>query len=414
METIINDYINNNLVLNFNSSNTEGIFARLYSNAPFVITFMIESIQIAGARGRSFESFVFQHNINMNNPIGDNSFTIIRETNNIKDLNVGIKKYNNKYYLYTSKFNGVAFIVFIDQGRGNENIKAINNNDIETGDYIVVASQNYNKYIVNSDTKLQNVEVGSIFYDETEQNIKFNRYGIINYNPNEGYWFYPEEKHIRGEYKAGTIISISYIPNNNVSSIIIRNTNNYNIPEGNILNISNRRYVNESEYVYQVYALLHNKTININNIKLYRNDTHVYLQLLEDCYIYGDRAYQITELPDNANIEIPIICTMGSTDKRPNPYNWSPLFNFIGFQYFDTTLNKPIWWNGTQWIDSEGNDLDSTPVTSGTFANKPIGVNVGYAYFCTDKQTTEGTTNGIMIYYKGDNVWVDALGRVIS
>lgn len=40
------------------------------------------------------------------------------------------------------------------------------------------------------------------------------------------------------------------------------------------------------------------------------------------------------------------------------------------------------------------------------------GANV--AYFCTDKQTTEGITNGIMIYYKGDSVWVDALGRVVS
>ena len=97
----------------------------------------------------------------------------------------------------------------------------------------------------------------------------------------------------------------------------------------------------------------------------------------------------------------------GATLQRPTNIN-------AGFQYFDTDLNKSIWWNGTEWVDSEGNDADSTPVTSGTFANKPTGVDIGYAYFCTDKQTTEGTTNGIMIYYKGSNTWVDALGRVIS
>lgn len=51
---------------------------------------------------------------------------------------------------------------------------------------------------------------------------------------------------------------------------------------------------------------------------------------------------------------------------------------------------------------------------SGNFNNKPSYPDVGFAYFCTDKQTTEGTTNGIMIYHKGDNVWVDALGRVVS
>ena len=35
-------------------------------------------------------------------------------------------------------------------------------------------------------------------------------------------------------------------------------------------------------------------------------------------------------------------------------------------------------------------------------------------YFCTDKQSTEGGTNGIEIIHKGNNVWVDALGRVVS
>ena len=54
---------------------------------------------------------------------------------------------------------------------------------------------------------------------------------------------------------------------------------------------------------------------------------------------------------------------------------------------------------------------------SGTFEQKPTveqGVEIGFAYFCTNKQTEEGTTNGIMIYHKGGDVWVDALGRVVS
>ena len=51
---------------------------------------------------------------------------------------------------------------------------------------------------------------------------------------------------------------------------------------------------------------------------------------------------------------------------------------------------------------------------SGTFASRPINSPIGFKYFCTDKQTSEGATNGIMIYHKGNNVWVDALGRIIS
>lgn len=52
--------------------------------------------------------------------------------------------------------------------------------------------------------------------------------------------------------------------------------------------------------------------------------------------------------------------------------------------------------------------------TYGNFANKPDGAPIGFVYFCTDRQTPEGATNGIEIIHKGNNVWVDAFGRVIS
>ena len=95
----------------------------------------------------------------------------------------------------------------------------------------------------------------------------------------------------------------------------------------------------------------------------------------------------------------------GDTSSRPTNIP-------IGFQYFDTTLNKPIWWNGTNWVDKDGNNADFK--SQGTFAEKPSSSYIGFAYFCTDKQTTGGTTNGIIIYHKGGDVWVDALGRIVS
>jgi len=37
----------------------------------------------------------------------------------------------------------------------------------------------------------------------------------------------------------------------------------------------------------------------------------------------------------------------GPTAERPSdPSNFE--------RYFDTDLNKPIWWNGTDWVDSTG------------------------------------------------------------
>ena len=71
--------------------------------------------------------------------------------------------------------------------------------------------------------------------------------------------------------------------------------------------------------------------------------------------------------------------------------------------------------NSQGYITGLGNIINIVP--SGTFDKKPTtsqGISVGYSYFCTDKKTSEGDTDGIMIYHKGNNIWVDALGRVIS
>lgn len=38
---------------------------------------------------------------------------------------------------------------------------------------------------------------------------------------------------------------------------------------------------------------------------------------------------------------------------RPQLSQWTK-----GIQYFDTTLNKPIWWNGTAWVDADCNNPD--------------------------------------------------------
>lgn len=40
----------------------------------------------------------------------------------------------------------------------------------------------------------------------------------------------------------------------------------------------------------------------------------------------------------------------GDTEERPTGVK-------KGFQYFDTTLNKPIWWTGTKWVDATGADV---------------------------------------------------------
>lgn len=101
---------------------------------------------------------------------------------------------------------------------------------------------------------------------------------------------------------------------------------------------------------------------------------------------------------------------------------------YPGFMYFDWTNDKPLFYTGRTggraWVDGLG--IPSVVKKSGTFAEKPnaaANIYIGFPYFCTNKQTAEGATDGIMIYYKGQDttdpehpvdVWVDALGRVVS
>lgn len=72
--------------------------------------------------------------------------------------------------------------------------------------------------------------------------------------------------------------------------------------------------------------------------------------------------------------------------------------------------------NSVKELEQEVQNIVPSIFRSGTFANKPAAADiyVGFLYFCTDKQTVEGATDGIEIIHKGNDVWVDALGRVVN
>ena len=61
-------------------------------------------------------------------------------------------------------------------------------------------------------------------------------------------------------------------------------------------------------------------------------------------WIYKDGVW----LDDNYNPYNAAIS--GSSSSRPSNIN-------NGFFYFDTTLNKPIWWTGSKWVDATGADV---------------------------------------------------------
>lgn len=74
-----------------------------------------------------------------------------------------------------------------------------------------------------------------------------------------------------------------------------------------------------------------------------------------------------------------------------------------GYQYFDTGLLKPIWWNGVSWIDSFGNPADANK--QGTTEKRPSSVQIGYIY--------KDTTLDKLILWNG-TAWVNLDGTELS
>lgn len=108
-----------------------------------------------------------------------------------------------------------------------------------------------------------------------------------------------------------------------------------------------------------LYALLR-QTTNTKYIYLFKGDTLVYDGanpiLYPDRWVVMDNGLTTTtSSSDHADGQLPLIdriksegSATGATANRPNCYL------IKGFVYYDTDLGKPIYWNGTGWVDSAG------------------------------------------------------------
>ena len=88
----------------------------------------------------------------------------------------------------------------------------------------------------------------------------------------------------------------------------------------------------------------------------------------------------------------------GPTDARPSLTSQNE-----GFEYYDTTLNKKILWNGTTWVNLDGSSLDIKK--SGTTAERPSNVEIGFIY--------KDTTLNKLILWEGSK-WVNLDGSELS
>lgn len=136
---------------------------------------------------------------------------------------------------------------------------------------------------------------------------------------------------------------------------------------------------------------------NGNNVYLSSNCTTIHLQDTVKA-----------EIPDNNYIYNQGSFIYGNLSTYGNGFKQGQVM-------YDLNAKLPYFWNGTSWKDFSGASFNMKK--SGTREEAPTGsanIPVGFMYFCTDRSTAEGAVNGIPLFYKGDGVYVDSLGRVVS
>ena len=204
------------------------------------------------------------------------------------------------------------------------------------------------------------------------------------------------------QYPTNGILSIQDSDNIDIKNCTIKaseyNTNwvypNFGIVNSKNIILDNNTFIGYNNRTYVIYIN------NPNNILSYRkNNIDVKINL-------GDRGESSIVNNDNYINILFNTNTYGTNE---------PTFNkFIGGQFFNNTENRPKWWNGTNWIYSDG--IRDTILYIGTFSQKPNildGIPIGFAYYCTDITTADGNT-GLMIYHKGNDVWMDGDGNIIT
>lgn len=356
-----------------NNGSKDGIFAKLYGVTPFFLTFVTEDTRFSDKRGRLFDFFLFQHNTSLNESVTDNSFTISKQTHNIKDLEVGIKKKinTNEYFLYANR-TGIIFINKIDAGKCVEVMKPFSIKENSIDKYETVSSA-YSMFFLNgNEDKLQNLEAGTLFYDTNTHSLKYNIWGSMNPQTNID-WFYFERSNYRKFITKKTTFPLGSTYENFICEFSL--INRFEKEYIDKLKISVNGYWSGNVYIDHVKASFQSYTDD-KYFKIFIKNHNVYITFNTNVYISYNRYIEETDVDLTDVIEVNVITNLVSSDSLPI------LYNTKGKSFYCTNLNKPLWFNGSQYLDALGN---IAKITKGNTSQRPSlnKENEGFEYYDT-------------------------------
>lgn len=126
-------------------------------------------------------------------------------------------------------------------------------------------------------------------------------------------------------------------------------------------------FVNDSrnEFYTDKYHLvncrfLSNKSLDSNDLYLYGKDniecTCIGLRCALTVHYVTGKTFNNVFFDYSVNKRRTFLAYNSSSSLSGNSSN-RPTNEYAGFQYFDTTLKKPIWWTGEKWVDATGADV---------------------------------------------------------
>lgn len=114
--------------------------------------------------------------------------------------------------------------------------------------------------------------------------------------------------------------------------------------------------------------------------------------------------------------EVKITGTIDNVDNLPAfGSGWTKTHNGMMFKKGELIYKATNLYDNTSkaWVQKYV-VMNKTENTKGTYDNRPMNTEVGFAYYCTDKALEGSDNNGIMIFHIGNDVWIDALGGIID
>lgn len=133
----------------------------------------------------------------------------------------------------------------------------------------------------------------------------------------------------------------------NPGIILIKNKTDSNINDNSYISI---KLNDVPKYSTTGIIQLNNNTYDFSKLGLYIYTPFNNIIKLQNAKTNVSQITHVVNASSNT-INIKEIKAVGDSRSRPNG---AMDINTIGFRYFDTTIEKPIYWNGTKWVDATG------------------------------------------------------------